>query len=91
MACKPRILVEPKDTDASLSTATNTTISLGGDDDDYIDIELFNKIKEVLQCPVCFDIFKHPVNVKPCLHKFCTECIEVYNRKIKKECPGCRQ
>jgi hypothetical protein len=28
--------------------------------------------------------------VRQCLHKFCAQCIEDYNRKQKKECPGCR-
>lgn len=79
MACKPRLLVEPKEDE-----------NYEEDEDDYISLDLFNQIKEVLLCLVCFDVYKHPVNVKPCLHKFCNNCIEAYNRKIKKECPGCR-
>ena len=63
----------------------------GDGEGDYIDLALFQKIKEAaLLCPVCFDVFKHPVNVRQCLHKFCAQCIEDYNRKQKKECPGCR-
>ncbi|CDW83057.1 zinc finger (c3hc4 ring finger) [Stylonychia lemnae] len=77
MACKPRLLVDTKDEDES-------------DEDDYIDINLFHQIKEVLLCPVCFDVFKQPDNVRPCLHKYCHNCIELYNRKVKKECPECR-
>jgi len=76
MACKPRFLTDVPDDETT--------------DEDYITLDLFNQMKEVLLCPVCFDVYKHPVNVKPCLHKFCTECIGLYNRKIKKECPGCR-
>ena len=30
------------------------------------------------------------MNVRQCLHKFCAQCIEDYNRKYKKECPACR-
>lgn len=61
------------------------------DDDEEIDLSLFYKLKEgALLCPVCYDVFKNPVNVKQCLHKFCSQCIEDYNRKVKKECPGCR-
>ena len=26
-----------------------------------------------------------------CLHKFCYNCIEKYNRTVKKVCPSCRQ
>ena len=31
-----------------------------------------------------------PVNVKTCLHKFCSKCINDYIRIEKKECPTCR-
>ena len=31
-----------------------------------------------------------PVNVKGCLHKFCSKCINDYIRIEKKECPTCR-
>ena len=59
MACKPRVLLPSKE-----------------DDDDYIDMDLFQKIKEAsLLCPVCTDVYKHPLNVRQCLHKFCSECI----------------
>lgn len=30
------------------------------------------------------------MNVRQCLHKFCSQCIEDYNRIYKKECPACR-
>lgn len=53
-------------------------------------MELFDKLKEGLLCPVCADIYKNPLNVRQCLHKFCLNCIEDYNRIYKKECPGCR-
>ena len=47
-------------------------------------------IKEILRCPICYEIFNDPVNLKNCLHLFCKKCIEDYNRKIKKECIICR-
>jgi hypothetical protein len=51
MACKPRILDEtqpPED-----------------EESEYIDLELFQKIKEAaLLCPVCFDVYKNPLNVR---------------------------
>lgn len=53
-------------------------------------MDLFDKLKEGLLCPVCADIYKNPLNVRQCLHKFCLNCIEDYNRIYKKECPGCR-
>ena len=55
MACKPRILQE------SEKSAESDTITM----------EIFQKIKEVILCPVCYDVYKSPVNVKQCLHKFC--------------------
>ncbi|CDW80562.1 zinc finger (c3hc4 ring finger) [Stylonychia lemnae] len=60
------------------------------DQDEEIDLECFNQIKEILHCPVCYDILKEPLNVKMCLHKFCRHCIENYNRTVKKQCPQCR-
>ena len=76
MACKPRTL----------------NVESGTDDpsEENIDLDLFQELKEVLLCPVCYDVYKDPLNVKQCLHKFCAACIEDYNRKVKKECPGCR-
>lgn len=51
-------------------------------DNEEIDLECFQLIKEVLQCPICTDIVKDPLNVKNCLHKFCANCIENYNRTM---------
>ena len=33
----------------------------------------------------------NPVIYKSCLHRFCNNCIESYNRLGKKECPLCRK
>ena len=43
-----------------------------------------------LTCPICQEVLKIPVIYKGCLHRFCTNCIETYNRQGKKECPLCR-
>jgi len=51
-------------------------------DDEEIDFECFQQVKDVLHCPVCYDILKDPLNVKMCLHKFCANCIENYNRNV---------
>lgn len=44
--------------------------------EEYIDAGLFNRLKEVLFCSVCSDMYVDPQNVKQCLHKFCAACIE---------------
>ena len=50
MVCKPReIEFESQEDDPS---------------DKPIDVELFRILKEALLCPVCFDIYKDPLNVK---------------------------
>lgn len=49
-------------------------------DSEFVNLELFDSIKEALLCSVCSDVFKDPLNVKQCLHKFCATCIEDYNR-----------
>ena len=48
-------------------------------------------IKEIFTCIICFDVFVDPMNIKNCMHKFCKKCIEDYNRKVKKECPSCKE
>jgi hypothetical protein len=57
-------------------------ISNEEEDSEEIDYECFLKIKEVLYCPICFEMMKDPLNVKMCLHKFCGKCIEDYNRIV---------
>lgn len=59
-------------------------------ENNMIDVETFEKLKETLLCSVCADVYKDPMNVRQCLHKFCSQCIEDYNRIYKKECPACR-
>lgn len=43
-----------------------------------------------LTCPICQEMVNSPVIYKSCLHRFCSNCIETYNRQGKKECPLCR-
>lgn len=49
-------------------------------------------MKSMLSCPICLDIFKDPVYVKVCSHRFCKDCIEKAIRQGKKKnCPTCRK
>jgi hypothetical protein len=57
-------------------------LSSGETEDEEIDIETFREIKEVLHCPVCFDILKKPLTVRLCGHKFCSHCIKSYNSQV---------
>jgi len=43
------------------------------------------KVKELLECSICFEIFKEPVTLN-CQHTFCKNCI---NKVISKKCPLC--
>lgn len=72
MACKPRQLEAEKDPQKLDSD----------EDEEIIDMELFSQIKELILCPVCYDVMKDPLNVKMCLHKFCSNCIENYSRNV---------
>lgn len=40
------------------------------------DEETFEKIKTLLTCPICMEIFRDPVYIKDCSHRFCKSCIE---------------
>ena len=44
--------------------------------EDFITNETFDKVKNALTCPICLEIFKDPVFVKDCMHRFCKQCIE---------------
>ncbi|XP_039516152.1 zinc-binding protein A33-like [Pimephales promelas] len=45
--------------------------------------------EEDLRCPVCLDIFSHPV-LLPCSHSVCKECFQrVCGERGRQECPVC--
>ncbi len=67
----------------------------------YISMEMFEKLKSIVECPICRCLMQSPVYVKPCMHKFCNECITHYYTKVyrhearlvfarKPQCPSCR-
>ncbi|XP_042349279.1 nuclear factor 7, brain-like [Plectropomus leopardus] len=46
---------------------------------------------EDLCCPVCLQIFKHPV-ILPCSHSFCKTCLQCWWTKNKtQDCPVCKK
>ena len=47
-------------------------------------------VQKSLTCPICQEMVTNPVQYKQCIHRFCSNCIETYNRQGKKECPLCR-
>ncbi|KAM3134390.1 hypothetical protein pb186bvf_013503 [Paramecium bursaria] len=54
--------------------------------------ELFDKLKQSFKCPICLEIFKDPVYIKDCSHRYCKECIEKQIRvSNQKKCPTCRK
>lgn len=44
---------------------------------------------EELTCPMCLDSWRHPVELIPCGHIFCTEC-SLQGEEVMKQCPICR-
>lgn len=60
--------------------------------DELIEEDTYNKMKTMLTCPICMEIFKDPVYIKACSHRFCKVCIEKAIRTCgKKCCPTCRR
>ena len=54
----------------------------GPEDDAVIDAALFERLKDQLQCQICAGVYAKPQNVRTCLHKFCEECIDRYNKQM---------
>ena len=50
--------------------------------DQVVDAELFERLKDLIQCQICASIYRQPQCVRTCLHKFCEECIERYNKQM---------
>ena len=55
-----------------------------------ISSDFLKGVMKNLTCPICQEMVSNPVIYKSCLHRFCSNCIETYNRQGKKECPLCR-
>ncbi|XP_074492867.1 nuclear factor 7, brain-like [Sebastes fasciatus] len=50
-----------------------------------------SRLEEDLCCPVCHDVFRHPV-VLSCSHSFCKDCLKNWWReKPTRECPICKR
>nr|XP_033482031.1 nuclear factor 7, brain-like [Epinephelus lanceolatus] len=50
-----------------------------------------SRSEEDLCCPVCQDVFRHPV-VLSCSHSFCKDCLQNWWRqKQERECPVCKR
>jgi E3 ubiquitin-protein ligase RNF1/2 len=59
--------------------------------DDSVDNKTFEKVKGILTCPICLELYKDPVFVRECMHRFCRFCIEKIIRGPNKTCPSCRK
>ncbi len=51
-------------------------IKRSGTENDIADAETFEKLRKLLTCPICMEIFHDPVYIKDCSHRFCKICIE---------------
>lgn len=55
------------------------------------DSDSVNKSSEHYEnlCPICYGTIKNECYIEDCLHKFCLDCLNIW-QKTKKECPLCR-
>ena len=102
MACKPRVFPDEKEQEEINQKVIDHAMKTLKDREDLkkfkfdttenqvVTATYFEDLKEGLLCSVCADVYMNPLNVRSCLHKFCSTCIEDYNRIYKKECPACR-
>lgn len=52
-------------------------------------VQSFDLDKAFLTCGVCLEILHNPVNVSPCNHKFCAQCMYHWMDR-NQSCPACR-
>ncbi|KAK7023443.1 E3 ubiquitin-protein ligase rnf8 [Paramarasmius palmivorus] len=48
------------------------------------------KVKEAVQCEICYEPMSQAVMIQGCGHSFCSGCLEKWRRK-QPECPSCRK
>ena len=71
---------------ASTATAVSVTNSSGGAPMD----DLRQKLRDEATCPVCHDLFNHPVTLSSCSHSFCKNCIDSWFTQGHDQCINCR-
>jgi hypothetical protein len=55
-------------------------------------IEMYDKLKEYTECPVCFELLtKDNIEVPKCGHTICKTCIETIKGQPEPKCPNCRK
>ena len=47
---------------------------MGIDSDIFVDQRYLDDFK----CPICLDVFRNPIELLECRHKFCSRCIEMW-------------
>jgi hypothetical protein len=43
-----------------------------------------------VQCPICLDEIKEACILSPCWHITCSECMKIFMRQTRRQCPLCR-
>ena len=55
-------------------------------------IEMYDKLKEYTECPVCMEtLTKENIEVPKCGHTICKTCIERIKQDPEPKCPNCRK
>ena len=44
--------------------------------EDIVENKTFDKVRNILTCPICLELYKDLVLVRECMHRFCRSCIE---------------
>jgi len=48
------------------------------------------RLRQVLTCSICLDLFEDPHSLSTCQHSFCYACIRQFFRQRGESCPRCR-
>ena len=55
-------------------------------------IEMYDKLKEYSECPVCYEtLTKDNIEVPKCGHIICKQCVERIKETATPVCPNCRK
>ena len=71
------------------STSLIAQLKMSGFEEDALTVEI-QKLAKMVKCPICLEIFSHPMMLSSCSHLFCKDCLG-QSLVVKDCCPVCNE